>query len=367
MAKAISHSAVVPKGFTVLICALGTPSAFTEYGTNLVYNILAVVSGEVHHISACTPEQLKEGFRARNGRPVVLSSQELDIRIMNTLVNAGASIIVFAEGCDDSVPFVMNSRKTDIRLAIQIYSQSIACLAPYLSEPTVNILWRPNGATTFDRLLNDVCDALRIELDDAQRQRIFQYAIRTGEDAGAVSIDELMSRFNPDMLAKGAHAVSLSREDHRLVSKALESYMALFDSRLLHFNWPVELFRDSHRPEQSIYGPIDLTGPARHLMFGPLLHLPPGYWRAHIVFMVSENLSGNILYADVVADSDVAGKGETPLPPSGVFSFEIDFVVRDPRQPVALRLVTQSGAIEGVFQLLLAEARFVASTSSMGQ
>ena len=105
---------------------------------------------------------------------------------------------------------------------------------------------------------------------------------------------------------------------------------------------------------------VNLTGPARYLMFGPLLHLPPGRWRASIVFRVDDNLSGNTLMSDVVADNQICNTGEGVLPPSGVFSFEIDFVVRDPRLPVAVRLATRSGAIEGTLELLSAEVRELA-------
>lgn len=345
----------------MLICALGTPSAYAAYGFNLVYTIARAALGDVQFIPACTPDQLKAAFEERKGRPVLLSSDNLDVRIMDTLVRAGAPILAFIEGAEDSVGFTMKARDVDIRNAVQMYAQSIACLAPYLSAPSLQLYWRPDGATPITTVIERICDGFGFTLTDHQMQMISATLIPAGVDPLTETLDDQLRRFHPAAAPIGGQAVAYSRDDQRLIEEALGAYLTLLAGQLPVFNWPTGLFRDSHHPEQSILGPMDLTGPARLLMFGPLLHLPPGFWRAHIAFWIGENLSGNVLYSDVVADNQIINTGETPLPPAGVFSYEIDFPVRDPRHPVAVRLGIQSGAIEGMLQIMAAEARFVAA------
>ena len=96
---------------------------------------------------------------------------------------------------------------------------------------------------------------------------------------------------------------------------------------------------------------IDLTGPARILFYGPYFHLPVGAWGANISFAVDKNLSGNMLFAEVISGSKVIVTSTFPLPKTGAFEFTIPFEVTEPRDPVQIRMTILEGAIEGLLSL----------------
>lgn len=344
----------------MLYCALGVPSAYCLYGTNLVYNIAYALHGETQFVAASTPDQLREAFVSRGGRPVVLSSENMELQVTETLIKAGAPIAVFVEPPEDAVGFAVESRDLDLRVGIQIYSQSVSCLAPFINLPSIRLLWRPADQTPFGAVLEKIADTLGVTLGEEHWELLKAATLPLGESFDTPFLNQLR-RFSAYSLPIDTYRQRMSRDQLDLVTKSLLPYFNILEGRSSPFHWPIGLFRDSQMPDKALLGPVELTGPARHIAFGPLLHLPAGQWIAALIFAVRENLSGNSLYVDIVHGQGVAAQGEFNLPSAGVFAFEIAFSVIDPRHPVALRLVTQSGAIEGSLQLMWAEARLVKS------
>ncbi len=103
-------------------------------------------------------------------------------------------------------------------------------------------------------------------------------------------------------------------------------------------------------PDRLTIGPIDLTGPARFIHYGPYFALPRGRWRADLVFEVSGCLSDNQIAIDVVSGT-VLSVIKMKLPPQGVYGCEIPFEIRVASNPVEIRLQLLTGAIEGFLAL----------------
>ena len=123
----------------------------------------------------------------------------------------------------------------------------------------------------------------------------------------------------------------------------------MFSGRIpAHIGWPLALFTcpDTEHWRE----PIDLTGPARVIMYGPYLHLPAGQWVARVEFEIDGAISGVEAATDVVSSGSVVEKTFL-MPTKGIFAFEIGFSVSDPRHTVEIRLMTKRSAIEG--QLLV--------------
>ena len=93
-----------------------------------------------------------------------------------------------------------------------------------------------------------------------------------------------------------------------------------------------------------------MTGPARHIYFGPYFALPAGAWSADIALEVQDCYSDNQIAVDVFADR-ILSIVRTQLPPSGVYGCQIPFEIKDPSKPVEIRMQLLTGAIEGVIQL----------------
>ena len=78
--------------------------------------------------------------------------------------------------------------------------------------------------------------------------------------------------------------------------------------------------------------------------------MPKGAWQVSITIEIAENFSGNHLIVDVAAGSVLAA-GETALPVSGIFGFDLSFEIVDPFVAVEVRSQITSGAIEGKLEL----------------
>jgi hypothetical protein len=120
--------------------------------------------------------------------------------------------------------------------------------------------------------------------------------------------------------------------------------------RLENLEWPVYALLRPEFPDRLTIGPIDLTGPARFIYFGPYFALPAGDWSADIVFEVQGCYSENLIALDINADK-VLSTIKTKLPPRGMYECQIRFRIVDPTQRVEIRSRLLGGAIEGVIRM----------------
>ncbi|MFT4115583.1 hypothetical protein [Bradyrhizobium sp.] len=115
---------------------------------------------------------------------------------------------------------------------------------------------------------------------------------------------------------------------------------------LVEATWLGPLFLLGDFPDTWMRGPVDLSGPARCVLYGPYLHLPPGHWRTRLVVGLAghdgrEPFTVEIVCGEVIARGTFCAEG------SGLFEVEMEFVHRDPHVPIELRLFLDVGAIYG--------------------
>ncbi len=120
--------------------------------------------------------------------------------------------------------------------------------------------------------------------------------------------------------------------------------------RLEKVEWPPFALMRPDFPDRLTVGPIDLTGPARFIYYGPYFALPGGRWVAELVIEVSDCFSDNQIAIDVVSGGVLAAV-KAKLPARGIYSCELAFDIRAPSNPIEIRLQLLTGAIEGVLML----------------
>ena len=92
--------------------------------------------------------------------------------------------------------------------------------------------------------------------------------------------------------------------------------------------------------------PLVATGRARCLIYGPYLHLPTGRWNAKFFFDVDEDCHGQIFTVEVHA-AELLGKLRVCPQGTGSFEAAVPVEVTNPRAPIEIRIMMDSGAIEG--------------------
>jgi hypothetical protein len=100
-------------------------------------------------------------------------------------------------------------------------------------------------------------------------------------------------------------------------------------------------------PRRPAIGPIDLTGRARFLVFGPYINLPPGPWSATIVAAFSAEAAGCSFIIEVAAGIQLAYERVQPTGEQ-VIETNLQFTIGNSvDQPVEIRIVIERAAFDG--------------------
>lgn len=341
----------------MIVCAFGVPAAYSHYCYDLLHRLVLTQHPDAMMVSGTKPEHFAEALRSRGGRSVLLCSDSPDPRIIEALVRIKVPIAFFVEDGHDSVGYIMTANGDNIRTAIQMYSQSVACIAPFVDAFNVTLLKRPRSDTSFAAVIDSILNAVQMSIPEEAIVRVMAEMSPHGEAPEKQTLSDQLARHRPAARQPGDYRRSLPPDETALIEDSLSSYEDVLEGHVAVFDWPARLFRYAQRPDEPVEGPIDLVGPARALVFGPQLHLYRGRWRASVAFRIADNLSGNILRVDAISDNKICNSGEGLLPPYGVFSFDIDFIVRDALMPCSVLLANKSGAIEGTLEVLTAQVR----------
>ena len=121
--------------------------------------------------------------------------------------------------------------------------------------------------------------------------------------------------------------------ENELIDFLARQYDSIAHGRRLEtLEWPVYALLRPEFPDRLTIRPIDLTGPARFIYYGPSFALPAGAWSAEISIEVRDCLSDNRIAIDVYAGKILAVI-KAKLPPQGVYGCQIRFQIENPPNP----------------------------------
>lgn len=244
--------------------------------------------------------------------------------------------VVFLNSPNTIADALTVSRDLDAITSIRVTTQSLSCLHELAVVPRSYVV------------------SERLNIDNLEKYFV-HFAAIYGIRINASILQEAMRRLVPvmqknDELARSRLALEGECQTTAMAS-CLRGFEPLLEKKPVNLMyWPPEVFLDSGRQGAPLCGPLDLTGSARLLLYGPFLHLPRGSWIATVSFEVSQNLSGNLLKIDIYYDG-VIGEWTCELPKNGNYTFDLPFEILDPRHAVQIRFYIMQGAIEGIFEL----------------
>jgi hypothetical protein len=335
----------ITKRSPIAVAVFGTSTPFAFWGFSLVCRVVEALVGPVHHIHGSSLASLRDGWKDRGDRSIVFTSDLPDVALSHFLLANGLPTVVFLDDPRDAVYWAIASRNLDPENAIRFSTRTFASMAePFTNHDALIIRrWKTTDVPEIVRAVAlHIGGAGNDEETDSSMQRL------AGADAakGSPSLAD-------NLKAHGAHIstfvnqLDLPEESKRLIDKSIAGYRPLFEGKWpSRISWPVELFFTSD--SYPAFLPLDITGPARYLIYGPYMYLPCGRWNAEIVFEIIDNVSGLKAIADVVID-DVVVQGIIRMPSQGIFSYLLPFEVLDPQRQIELRLAMDKGAIEGKF------------------
>ncbi len=342
----------------MLLSVFGTPSALAYGGFNIVRFITQIALGDHGLLRAVFLSELTQawnGMEAAERKTVVFFSDCPEAKLVDLFLATRAPIVVFVDNFDDVATFVSASRSMSIQHSLRLATQVHCALDRIIRHP---------GSLTFDAacyglplraVVRKLLDFYRFP-DVANRTEEIARSL-IGDGPADMTMEDYLLREFPHAKAVGHGVTGLAPEDQKLVIHMARQYEGIAERHsITPIEWPGNLFLDWSAPGEFLTGSIDLVGPARFIICGPYLHLPPGKWLVQVIIELDENFSENRLGVDVFS-GDILHAIAANLPAQGLYAFEMPFETTDPFCPVELRFQTLTGAIEG--KLILRQVKFV--------
>ncbi|MGO4682104.1 hypothetical protein [Hyphomicrobium sp. 2TAF46] len=116
--------------------------------------------------------------------------------------------------------------------------------------------------------------------------------------------------------------------------------------------WPRNAFYSAERPTEMAPSSIDLMGPARMLVHGPYLHLPPGQYRAEILVDLFETERDSSFRLELHAGEVCLKRVRFASPAAGRFAAAFEFLHPHAGPELQAQIITERGALDGKLSLL---------------
>ncbi len=275
-----------------------------------------------------------------------------DEKICQSIVKHGIPTVLIVEPVEQAVLYSMQARSLSVLEALRFVSQSASALFPIASSETIVPLRLGTHSAELETLISRISLSLGFSLTSQNVQNILAL-YGQAEGAKIRPLAEIIDERIEHAIEARSSASKLTKGERELISAAASNYDPLMSGESVQrITWPVAMCLSGEKPHHGLNGPVDMTGPARAISFGPYMHLPSGVWRAEVTFSVEKNFSGNSIVVDVLADGEIAVLGKSPLPTSGSFTVQLEFEVTRPHVPLEVRTFIGTGAIEGEFELV---------------
>ena len=327
-----------------LISIFGTPSGYLRFASLLLHNMLATTVKNFDHVAASELQHLRAALSKRRHPNFLLLSDCPERSIVDVYLNTQTPVLVVFEDPEDVATDLIRERGIEPTWAVRYTEQSLTTLDDLIRSDQALIMPRERRIMLADFLIQ-VAEHFSLPLADADLEIIARKVAPKTQDALTMSMEDLyqlnlinlnpngQSAFNPQVLAPFEPIFERLR---RLLNSQTDS----------EINWPIFMLMEGDAPKSTFDGSLDLTGPARCIVYGPYMCLPYGSWGLRASITINENRSGNELEIDVY-QSSVLVRNRFPLPLEGDLEIRAQFKNSEPRVPLQLRLITAEGAIEG--------------------
>ncbi|TXI03068.1 MAG: hypothetical protein E6Q76_14560 [Rhizobium sp.] len=332
-----------------ILFAFGMPGVMSSWGTAAVHALAREAFGDYAVIATDRIDDLKQHVLDRSTTHAVLVSQFPEASLSKLILRVNVPFLLFLEDPVDAVSYLARATgQRDIGL-VRAVSASLACLEPLASASAAMVLRRDDiGEQGGIDLLLKTID--RHFSTDLTLEQIANALLHVGMGAADLTplpkLEEAAAALIAGYLTPQEAVPELSTSLRETASKVLRCLEFGGDAPGNAIFWPKETFLSGDRLGETLDDIVDLTGGARCLLYGPYLHLPAGQWNAKLAFDVDEDCYGQVFTVEVHSGELL---GRLRICPEGTGSFvaAVPVNVVDPRAPIEIRLMMDSGAIEG--------------------
>ncbi len=319
----------------MIFFSIGLPSRFAELCDALTARLAEHCLGSVALGSFNSFEDIATAAIRGETAHLVAASRQPVVRLQTEIAGAGRPFLVALGDVRSALWDLLQRPGYDIALATREIASSCAAMLTLTKAP---------GALVLPGIHGEDPMALAAAI-----ARHFGFAVAPHNLAAiAASATDL----DTGPMQEPAWTDGLSDHEQAIVSAALQPYVSYFaGGELEPLVWEPDLFFTNEGgadgPPQPAIGPIDVTGRARILIFGPYINLPRGPWSATIVAAFSAETAGNSFVFEITAGTQL---GYERVQPAGeqVVEINLQFTIDDSiSQPIEMRLISERAAFDG--------------------
>jgi hypothetical protein len=317
----------------MLVAVLGVTPKLAKRGTNFLHALLVHFYGSCSITSARTVDDIKTLWPWDDPGVIYFEEPPHLPAIEFLLKNNIRTVALVSTFSAASLELLLEGRLPPLDAA-RATSRWFSAIAETVAAGNGLIVHTESGTQELKQVLSKIACFLGLSASsEAARRPPPQKQINALSDAfSAGTLEEATAG-----LAK------------RLLSE-LKGYDQLLECRPNYcVHWPNSTFHLTDKDATLATDYIELTGPARLLVFGPYMGLPRGRWIAAPAITVADNLSGNNITIDISTNlgTEVLAKVKAKLPAEGEYWCEIAFEMPHSHLPIEVRLFLNQGAIEG--------------------
>lgn len=328
----------------------GPPSSNSIFVSRLAMDILRLTGAAVPFLAGNSAARMVQDLKDNAARGAVLFFDAPEWRMVQAMLTSRVPVLQVTQPFEEVVVYAMVARGMTLEQSLRFAAQSASCLLPLALSPDTRVVPIEGRITTLAGLVDEIAAAWDLAVDDRVQGEIARAYLPNGH----VDLEDLIRDRVEHARAAEARVGELTAQELALIGAMARTYRPVAEGIPVdRLAWPVPLLIDAAKPGSCLgAAEIDMVGPARFLAYGPYLHLYRGAWTADLTFAVFDNLSGNRLTVDIVADGGVVAAGTVDLPAEGVFRVSLPFRVEEAQNPVEVRILMMTGAIEGTFKPL---------------
>jgi hypothetical protein len=322
----------------MVLFSIGLPSRFAEWCDALTLALAVRGLGAAEGISLNTLEEFAAAALRTRAPHLVAWSRQPMLRLQSEIMQGGQPFLVACGDPRDAVRHLVEYAGQDLTEAVRTVANSCAAMRILTTAP---------GALVLSD--NQSADPTGTAWAIANH---FGLAV-SAQQISDVLVELAAAGMAAPRAGDGAWADGLGERERAIVDGALQPYGANLAAAaaLDPLIWERELFfifEDPPAPTPLVASrPVDITGRARVLVYGPYLNLPPGDWSANVVLGFSAETAGMSFLIDVCAGRSLSS---TRLESTGARIAEVNlhFVIENTLdQPIEVRVLSERAAFDG--------------------
>jgi hypothetical protein len=321
----------------MIFFSVGLPGRFAEWCDAVISRLAQHALEAVEVVSLNTLDELALAMIRTGASHFVVCSRRPGGAVQTALTQAGRRFVAVLDKPLIALRDLALRPGYDLVGATREVACSCAAMSGYSSFPGALVLTAGNGQHPVS-----IATAIARHLDFNVSEPEIEKVICALKDEGIV----------PGRSDDSVWWDSLAEPEQALVKGALGAYVDHFaGGDLSGITWERELFLIGDQPNEKATRPIDVTGRARCLIYGPYIMLPPGSWSVSVLLGFSKEAAELGYVVEIVAGPHLSRVNLRPES-EGVFEANLTISIEASMDhPVEVRLFNERAGFDGKLAL----------------